>query len=423
MNSEQVNRFGFGCKAENGRASLPASRTFPFATLAAQQELRPTIKKGLVKILFIVGSLEPGKDGVGDYTRTLGDECRRIGHETFLMSLNDSWIDKPARENRFLRLPSTMPWTSRIKAGRTFVTENRPDLVSLQYVPYSFHPAGLRFALPKIMQAIIGRVPAHLMLHELWIGGQTGAPFKVKVFGFCQRKIIKSLATRMACRIIHTSNAVYARLLSRYGVQAKILPLFGSVPVMPNAVVTPRNDNTLRLGLFGSIHPEWSPEELFARLQALGKPIQVCHIGRIGPGESVWNAVLQRYEAEIQFQRFGEQSLENISQFFLSLDFGVATTPLSLIGKSSTVAAMLDHGLPVIVSRNDVHFRGIPEENPAPERLISVDESFIDRVKTVKRLNPEPSLPKIARQFVDDLAEWKDGRVEGSQGLGRETTV
>ena len=356
-----------------------------------------------MKILFIVGSLEPGKDGVGDYTRTLADECRRLGHETFLMSLNDSWIDKPLRGNRSLRLPSTMPWASRIKTGRTFVTENHPDLVSLQYVPYSFHPAGLSFALPKIVQAIIGRAPAHLMLHELWIGSQISAPFKVKVFGFCQRKIIKSLVTGMRCRIIHTSNTVYARLLARHGIHAKILPLFGSVPVMPNAVAAPRDDNALRLGLFGSIHPEWSPEQLFARLQVLGKPIYVYHIGRIGPGEPLWNEVVQRYEAEIQFERFGEQSFENISQFFLSVDFGVATTPLSLIGKSSSVAAMLDHGLPVIVSRNDIHFRGVAEENLASERLISVDESFVDRVKTVKRLNPEPSLSKIAKQFLNDL--------------------
>ena len=182
---------------------------------------------------------------------------------------------------------------------------------------------------------------------------------------------------------------------------------------MPNAVVAPRDDDALRLGLFGSIHPAWSPEELFARLQTLGRPIQVYHIGRIGPGESLWDEVVQRHEAEIRFQRFEEQSSENISHFFLSLDFGVATTPLSLIGKSSTVAAMLDHGLPVIVSRNDVHFRGIPEENLVSERLISVNEGFMDRVKAVKRLNPEPSLPRIAKQFLDDLAEWKDRRVEG----------
>jgi hypothetical protein len=81
----------------------------------------------------------------------------------------------------------------------------------------------------------------------------------------------------------HTSNTVYVRLLSRHGIHAKNLPLFGSVPVLPNAVVTPRDDNTLRLSLFGSVHPEWSPAELFARLQALAKSIDVYHIGRIGP--------------------------------------------------------------------------------------------------------------------------------------------
>jgi glycosyltransferase involved in cell wall biosynthesis len=379
---------------------------------------KSSYQKRFVKILFIVGSLEPGKDGVGDYTRTLGAECARLGYETFLMSLNDWWIDKPSRGSRTLRLPSTMPWASRIKAGRTFLVENHPDLVSLQYVPYSFHPAGLSFALPKIVQAIIGRVPAHLMLHELWIGSQIGAPFKVKVFGFCQRRITKSLVTGLALRVIHTSNVVYARLLSRHGIHAKILPLFGSVPVTANAAVTPRDDNVLRLGLFGSIHPEWSPEELFARLQALGKRIHVCHIGRIGPGESLWNEVVHRYDAEIQFQRFGEQSFENISQFFLSVDLGVATTPLSLIGKSSTVAAMLDHGLPVIVSRNDVHFQGIAEENPASERLIRIDENFLDRVKAIKRLDPDPSLPRIAKQFLSDLASrWSEPRLH-SPGTG-----
>jgi glycosyltransferase involved in cell wall biosynthesis len=356
-----------------------------------------------VKILFIVGSLEPRKDGVGDYTRMLADECVRLGHETFLMSLNDSWVDKESRMDRSVRLPATMSWASRIKTGRAFVTESRPDLVSLQYVPYSFHPAGLSFALPKIVQAIIGKALAHLMLHELWIGSQAGAPFKAKVFGRCQRKIIESLVKGLTCRIIHTSNAVYARLLSRHGIHAKVLPLFGSVPVLPNAVVTPRNDNALRLGLFGSVHPEWEPDELFAGIQALGKSIQVYHIGRIGPGESLWNEIAESYKAEIQFQRFGEQSPENISQFFLSLDFGVATTPFSLIGKSSTVAAMLDHGLPVIVTRDDIHFDGIPEDNLASERLISVDDSFVDRVRAVKRFNPEPSLPKIAKQFLGDL--------------------
>lgn len=40
-------------------------------------------------ILFICGSVEPGKDGVGDYTRRLSGELIRIGHEVKILSLCD----------------------------------------------------------------------------------------------------------------------------------------------------------------------------------------------------------------------------------------------------------------------------------------------------------------------------------------------
>jgi hypothetical protein len=85
---------------------------------------------------------------------------------------------------------------------------------------------------------------------------------------------------------------------------------------------------------------------MFAQLKTLGKSIQFSHIGRIGPGESRWKDLTERYGSEIELSRLGERSLAEISQYFSSVDFGVATTPLALIGKSSCVAAMLDHGLP-----------------------------------------------------------------------------
>ena len=79
--------------------------------------------------------------------------------------------------------------------------------------------------------------------------------------------------------------------------------------------------------------------------------------------------------------RLGERSLDEISRFFSYLDFGVSTTPLALIGKSSCVAAMLDHGLPVIVNRDDVHFRGVPKAGFS-ELLIPVDQNFLERVRS-----------------------------------------
>ena len=356
-----------------------------------------------MKILFLTGSLEPGKDGVGDYTRVLAAECARLGHETFLLSLNDPWVTGAPQHPAELRLGARMSWPDRVNAARVFLAQNRPEIVSVQFVPYSFHPAGLNFSLPQILRAIIGQTRMQVMFHELWIGAQTGASLQAKALGFCQRKIIQAVVKTLPCRIVHTSNSVYVQLLARRGIDAAQLSLVGSVPVVPTDNPPRQNDEVLRLGIFGSIHPEWSPDEMLVQLRRLGKQIQLSHIGRIGPGEPVWMDLTERYRLEVEFRRLGERSSESISQFFSSVEFGVATTPLSLIGKSASVAAMLEHGLPVIVNRNDVHFRGITDTGPTSDLLIPVDEMFLERLTTVKRQAPRARLPEVAAQFLNDL--------------------
>ena len=296
-----------------------------------------------------------------------------------------------------------MSWPDRITTARAFLAQNDPGIVSVQFVPYSFHPAGLNFALPKILRATIGQKPVQIMFHEIWIGSHKGASVQAKLLGFSQRMIIRRVVKALACRIVHASNSVYIQLLARHGINAKPLSLFGSVPVVPRDNLPCSGDDILRLGIFGSIHPEWSPDEMLGQLGKLGKRIQLSHIGRIGSGESVWSHLAERYGFKIELRRLGERSPQEISQFFSSLDFGVATTPLSLIGKSASVAAMLDHGLPVIVNRNDIHFRGIIDTGPSSELLIPVDESFLERVTTVRRQPPRARLTEVASQFLKDI--------------------
>jgi glycosyltransferase involved in cell wall biosynthesis len=358
-----------------------------------------------MKILFLTGSLETGKDGVGDYSRVLAAECSRRGHETYSLSLNDQWLAGKLQQPAELRLGAQVSWPDRINAARSFLARNDPGIISLQFVPYSFHPAGLNFALPQILRAIIGQRQVQIMFHEIWIGAHKGAPLRVKILGFSQRTIIRRVVKTLVCRTIHTSNIVYTRLLARYGIDAILLPLFGSVPVAEPGDESRQtgSDSTLLLGLFGSIHPEWNPDEMLAELRKLGKSIRISHVGRIGPGELVWKDLNRRYQGEIAFCRLGEQSPDYISRFFGSLDFGVATTPLSLIGKSATVAAMLDHGLPVIVNRNDIHFRGRKDTDPISERLIPVDKRFLERLNAAKRQAPNPRLPEVAAQFLSDI--------------------
>ena len=46
-----------------------------------------------MNILFLTGGLEPGQDGVGDYTRLLAGVCKTSGHKVSIIAINDSKLD------------------------------------------------------------------------------------------------------------------------------------------------------------------------------------------------------------------------------------------------------------------------------------------------------------------------------------------
>jgi hypothetical protein len=47
-----------------------------------------------MKIIFLCGSLEPGCDGVGDYTRRLAGELIKQGHHIAAVALNDQYLQE-----------------------------------------------------------------------------------------------------------------------------------------------------------------------------------------------------------------------------------------------------------------------------------------------------------------------------------------
>ena len=112
--------------------------------------------------------------------------------------------------------------------------------------------------------------------------------------------------------------------------------------------------------------------------------------------------MVRRYENEFGFKRYGEQPAERISRFLTEMDFGIATTPLALIGKSATAAAMLEHGLPVIANRDDVRYAGITP-GPAPEGIIEMDEGMLEALRAAKRREPRSRLPAVAQQFLQSV--------------------
>jgi hypothetical protein len=66
----------------------------------------------------------------------------------------------------------------------------------------------------------------------------------------------------------------------------------------------------------------------------------------------------------------GEQPAATVSAFLQAADLAISTTPWALSGKSGAVAAALEHGLPVLVTRRAWSLRGMPTPEPDPHPLL-----------------------------------------------------
>ncbi len=321
-------------------------------------------------------------------------------------------------------MPAASRWADRLPAAQNWLDQHAADWLSLQFVPYGFHRKGVVEGLGVKLADLGGRRRWHVMFHELWIGAEQGARLRHRVIGWAQRRAVLSLVDSLSPAMIHTSSSVYRALLASAGARAAVLPLCGNIPVSEDAdagwfagevdrlgapaEVTASRADCWWFGLFGSLHPVWSPEPLFGYLEdaagRTGRRPCIASVGRLGPGESLWRAMQARYADRFFFAALGERSAAEVSAFLRSIDFGIATTPWQLIGKSGTVAAMLDHGLPVIVSRDDVRYTVYVEGERQP-LLHKMDAQLPSWLLNIaKRLPPKERLIDVAERFLADLA-------------------
>jgi hypothetical protein len=344
-----------------------------------------------MRIAFLCGSQELGRDGVGDYTAGLAEELCLQGHEVMVISLRDRFVIHPVSIERpgtgggipVVRLPATLAWPESIAQARKALDRFAPEWVSLQFVGYSFHPKGIVYGLARKLSSLMTGRRLHVMFHEIWLSRELGWSGKHRAVGALQRFFIQRFIAAAKPQVIHTSNAPYAALLQRSGISASVVSLFGAITVPPVSSTAwiesqlsiglggaYRRDAFWLFGFFGALHAQWPPEPLLTHLyrsaKAAGKKPVLLFLGRTGSvGEELWNRIARDYADRFTFLRFGEQPAAYVSEYLTYLDCGLATTPRSIIGKSSTVTSMLEHGLPVIVNREDA-FLAAPVENHEP---------------------------------------------------------
>jgi hypothetical protein len=370
-----------------------------------------------MKILFICGCLEPGYGGVGDYVRRMADGCQALGCVVTMLALNDHCVSslklQDANGHRMVRIPNQFLAARRKQCLSETATAVKPDVISLQYSPFAYDRWGIAGNLADLAPVLPRSAIRHILFHELWLERRDGG-WKAQLRGRLQRIALRRSLRAWQPAVIQTTNDAYKQRLARIGISARKLALPSNVPVYKPANSTwfeqqlelPGEANSRWVfGIFGTIHPEWDGAFALERLIEVAEKNHraafFISIGRTNSHLGRWKQWQQRFGERVVRSPLGERPISQISEFLQKIDFGLSTNPLALSGKSTSVAAMLEHGLPVIVFRLEGE-RRLPSIYRA-EQIIPADETLNERISEARKLPPEDRLSAVAREFLDTL--------------------
>jgi hypothetical protein len=145
---------------------------------------------------------------------------------------------------------------------------------------------------------------------------------------------------------------------------------------------------------------------LTATAKRLGRRPALVVAGRAGSqATSVINVFAQ---AGVATAATGEQDPRTLSQLLSAADLGIAPHPWALIGKSGVATAMREHGLPVLVPRDEWFLPGSVVNTVPPDpllmRLDELTDSGLVDYWLGQRRSATSSLPAITASFLEALS-------------------
>jgi len=117
---------------------------------------------------------------------------------------------------------------------------------------------------------------------------------------------------------------------------------------------------------------------------------------------------VEQLAREVRTVVLGEIPPDVVSGLLQEADVGLPSSDWLLLDKSGVAAAMTAHGLPMLVVRNSVSFRELPDlavtHAPSVFRFDAGHPPDFDQIAAA-RTRPADTSPKIARQLVGALAD------------------
>lgn len=377
-----------------------------------------------MKVTIICSSLEPAQDGVGDYSRLLAESAQHLGHSIQLISINDHVNSSESQPYGSLHRFSGDYSDAQIAAKITNeIDQWTPDCVSLQFVPFGFHPKGIISKLIPFISTIRKNRTLNIMMHELWIRNEEATPLKHRLLGLLQKRQITRALRTWSPDTIHTSNHHYQNLLKASGHTSQLLPLYGNIPIAPapdkaallealNLQIAP----TDKIVLFPfSQHERWEPITLLDRLQEISKKEQanlaLIQIGRSPTLKLHWPQIAE-YANSVGWKCaiLGEQSDTRISELMQISDGGISAGSALIARKSGAVLSMLEHGLPVLCSSAVYKYDWHDFSEPSILAAEEPNSQIHARLWSKPRAAPESKRQQITDQWLSDLQLNSNGR-------------
>jgi hypothetical protein len=376
-----------------------------------------------MRIAFICGSLEEGCDGVGDYVLRLARFLQSQDIQCLCIAIADKYVNSTLESTVFnrqgdpincTRISTNERWSVKQSFLQQSLDSFNPDWISLHYIPYAFHSKGLPYRLRLCLGSLVVAAQWHVMIHELWV--DPCLRLSNRVLAPIQILLLKNLIISLGAKVIHTSNFYYQELLGSISLNSLILPMFGSVRRI-SVSSSPRPYLGRRFVLFGGILPDWEPGPLLSAIIAVAQQqsilsLEFLSIGIAGAhGSKLWSSLAATAPAGVAYKILGSLPADEISYWLQHSDFGITTSPSHLIGKSSTVAAMIEHGLPVIVSRLEKTNGPWHQILKTDQRFVLFDQDFSETFTLTRKLTrkfpAKDQLSDTAHSFIQSLVKAK----------------
>jgi hypothetical protein len=377
-----------------------------------------------MKIIFILGCLEQGRNGVGDYVRRLAGELMRLGQSVRLIALYEENIVEVIKEEQsdgqiqieVLRVPAPLSSAQRFEIAGNFVEDFDPEVLSLQYVSFSFDKKGLPFGFNSNLRTLGKGRKWNIMFHELWCGMNIASPFKERVLGQLQKFNIWHLIHILKPASVFTSITSYQSFLQQIGVSAQVLPIFGNISLNTTPlheewqefikateinIILDQPDQWLVIGFFGTTYENEGLKKLLLEIEKYASDqVRKLVFLMIGHNRSGDLASLIKESEQIKIIKTGLLADSILNKVLKIAQAGILTTPSDGLNKSGTAVAWIERGIPILVSSADPSYQKVDMEQMNIYKVDNADD--IDRAFSADKTDNESDrLSKTAKKYIE----------------------